>query len=205
MSPHGLALFCLVYLMAVATPGPGVTAVIARALGRGSPGMAAFIAGFVVGDLVWFALAATGLAALAQTAHAAFTVVRLAGAVYLAYLAYRLWTTRAEPFHEDTAAPSRDGALRPFFGGLSLTMGNPKVMVFFLALLPTVVDLTKLTVLNFLDVAVAMCAILSGVLSMYAFLAHRTRRLFKGARAVRWLNRGAGTALAGAAIIVATR
>ena len=74
MSWYGFAGFCAVYILAVATPGPGVAAVIARGLDHGPRGAAAFIAGFVVGDLIWFLGAALGLAALAQTAHAAVAV-----------------------------------------------------------------------------------------------------------------------------------
>ena len=54
MSWYGLATFCVVYFLAVATPGPGVAAVIAQGLARGSAGAPAFIAGFLVGDLIWF-------------------------------------------------------------------------------------------------------------------------------------------------------
>ncbi|MBV8306165.1 MAG: LysE family transporter, partial [Gammaproteobacteria bacterium] len=69
MSLYGLAVFSLVYALAVASPGPGVASVVARALGRGLAGAPAYIAGFVVGDLLWFTLAAAGLAMLAERAH----------------------------------------------------------------------------------------------------------------------------------------
>src|SRR6204780_2707039 len=104
MSWYGLPTFCAVYFLAVATPGPGVAAVIAQGLARGSAGAPAFIAGFVVGDLLWFCAAALGLAALAQTAHAVFVLVRYAGALYLLYLAYKLWTAPAKPLAEADAA-----------------------------------------------------------------------------------------------------
>ena len=55
MTSTGLLTFCAVYALAVATPGPGVAAIIARSLAHGLKGAPAFIAGFVVGDLVWFA------------------------------------------------------------------------------------------------------------------------------------------------------
>ena len=85
------------YLLAVATPGPAVAAVLARSLTHGMRGAPAFIAGFLIGDLIWFAGASAGLAALAQSAQTVFLVVRYAGAVYLLYLAYRLWTAPARP------------------------------------------------------------------------------------------------------------
>jgi threonine/homoserine/homoserine lactone efflux protein len=66
MSLYGLWIFAAIYFLAVALPGPGIAAVVARALARGTQGAPAFIAGFLVGDLIWFTFAATGLAALAR-------------------------------------------------------------------------------------------------------------------------------------------
>src|SRR5438128_7064305 len=57
MTIYGMLTFCAVYALAVAAPGPGVAAVIARGLAHGLKGTPAFIAGFMVGDLVWFAIA----------------------------------------------------------------------------------------------------------------------------------------------------
>lgn len=205
MSLHGLALFCIVYLLATAAPGPGITAVLARVLARGARGIGYFIAGFIVGDLVWFTFAATGMAALAQTAHTAFVIVKFLGALYLLYLAYRLWTTPPQPLGDadEGAAPQRPSQL--FLGSFALTMGNPKVMVFFLAILPTVVDLNQLNWLDYLSLCTAICSILACVLGAYVFAALRARRLFRSARAVRWLNRGTGSVMAGAAAAVASQ
>jgi threonine/homoserine/homoserine lactone efflux protein len=77
MSWYGLATFCVAYFLAVATPGPGVAAVISQAMSRGAAGAPAFIAGFLVGDYLWFLAAVLGLSALAQTAHMAFVVVNV--------------------------------------------------------------------------------------------------------------------------------
>ena len=137
MTLYGFMGFCAVYLLAVATPGPGVAAVLTRSLAHGMRGAPAFIAGFLLGDLIWFAGASAGLAALAQTAQTVFLVVRYAGAAYLLYLAYRLWTAAPRPL-EAVDLDASQKPLRLFLGSLALTMGNPKVMMFFLALLPTV-------------------------------------------------------------------
>lgn len=205
MSWYGLATFCAAYFLAVATPGPGVAAVIAQGLARGRSGAPAFIAGFLVGDLLWFCAAALGLAALAQTAHTAFLAVKYAGAVYLLYLAYKLWTAPAKSLaqsHAETAArPPR--AL--FVGGLTLTLGNPKPMLFFLALLPTVVPLESLSAFGHLEIAGAIALILPLTLGGYVLLAARARHWLSDPKSVRILNRGSGTVLAAAAVAVATR
>jgi threonine/homoserine/homoserine lactone efflux protein len=207
VSFYGLLIFASVYLLAVATPGPGVAAIIARSLARGTQGAVAFIAGFWIGDLIWFSVAATGLAALAQTARVVFVVIKYAGAVYLLYLAYRLWTAKPAVAATDEQ-PKIDAGQRPmqlFLGSLALTMANPKTAIFFLALLPTVVRLEELTVAGFLEIVAVISVVLPLVLGGYVFLAARARRMFKSERAVRTINRSTGAAMACAAVAVATR
>jgi threonine/homoserine/homoserine lactone efflux protein len=206
MTLYGLAVFAVVYALAVASPGPGVAAIVARSLARGTQGAPAFVAGFLVGDMVWFTVAATGLAALAQTAYTVFVAVKYAGVAYLLYLSYRMWTSAAKPIEsEGTEVDASQKPLRLFLASLALTLGNPKTMVFFLALLPTVVKLETLTVAGFLEIAAVICVVLPLVLGSYAYAAARARRLLKSPRAVRMVNRGSATAMASAAVVIATK
>jgi threonine/homoserine/homoserine lactone efflux protein len=205
MSWFGLATFCTVYFLAVVTPGPGVAAVIAQGLARGSAGAPAFIAGFVVGDLLWFCAAALGLAALAQTAHTGFVLVKYAGALYLSYLAYKFWTAPAKPLSEAAAAELGKPPHALFLGSLTLTLSNPKPMLFFLALLPTVVPLESLSAFGHLEIAGAIAVILPLTLGGYVLIATRARRWLRNPRAIKLMNRGSGTMMAAAAVAVATR
>ncbi len=205
MSLYGLSVFALVYMLAVASPGPGIAAIVARVLGRGTRGAPAFILGFLAGDLVWFTFAATGLAMLAQTAYTVFVVVKFAGAAYLLYLAYRLWTAPATPLADSQQPGPRERPVQLFMGSLALTLGNPKTMVFFLAVLPTVIELKRLTVGGFFEIALVICFVLPLVLGLYAFFAGRARKHLSRPESVRWVQRGTGAVMAGAAIAVATR
>lgn len=204
MSAYGLLIFSLVYALAVASPGPGVAAVLARVLGRGLAGTPAFIAGFLVGDLIWFALAAGGLAVIAKNAYTVFLAIRYAGAAYLLYLAWRLWTTPARALTETEGSP-RERPLQLLLGSLALTLGNPKTMVFFLAVLPTVVELKRLTLSGFFGIALVISLVLPVVLGTYAVFAARARARLSRPEAVRWLQRTTGAVMAGAAVAVATR
>jgi threonine/homoserine/homoserine lactone efflux protein len=204
MTIYGLLTFCAVYALAVATPGPGVAAIIARSLAHGLRGAPAFIAGFVVGDLVWFAIAATGLAALAKTAALLFVAIKWAGVAYLLYLAWKLWTAPAERVEVNEQDQGQHG-WRAFVASLMLTLANPKAILFFLALLPTVIDLTTLNVVSFVEISAAMAVVLPTVLGTYALLAAKARQLFTTPEAVRRLNRSSGVAMAGAAVVVAAR
>lgn len=204
MTLSGFILFACVYALAVASPGPGVTALVARVLARGPQGLGAFIAGFVAGDLIWFALAAAGLSLLAQQFHLVFLAVKYAGVAYLAWLAWAMWTApaRAPGLAE---APAQEAPLRLFGAGLALTLGNPKVMVFFMAILPTVVDLRGLSLAAAFEIGVTIAVILSCVLAAYGLMADRARRLFASPRAMKILNRACGATLIGAAAAVAAR
>ena len=204
MTWYGLSVFSLAYLLAVAIPGPGIAAVIARSLGHGLRGAPAFIGGFLIGDLVWFTCAATGLAMLAQGAYTFFLVVKYAGVGYLLYLAYRLWTAPAVVM-ESADQVRAERPMRLFLGSLALTMGNPKTMIFFLAVLPTVVELKRLSPGGFMSIVAAITVILPSVLGGYAFGASRARRFFSTPKTVRWVQRGTGVAMASAAVAVATR
>ena len=204
MTLAGLLTFSAVYALAVATPGPGVAAIIARSLAHGLKGAPAFIGGMMAGDLAWFAIAATGLAALAKTAATLFVAIKWAGVAYLLYLAWKLWTAPASRVAVEDGDTKRHG-WQAFLGGLALTLSNPKAILFFLALLPTVVDLASINAWSFLEISAAICVLMPIILGTYAFLAARARELFTSAKSVRRLNRSSGVAMAGAAVVIATR
>lgn len=198
-----LLVFAAAYFAVVILPGPAVTALLARVLARGPRGAAAFIAGIAAGALIWLAAAAAGLAAMAAVFAPLFMVIRYAGAAYLLWLAWKLWTA---PLHQVAANDEADGGHKGLFlTGLAINLGNPKAIVFFLALLPSVVDLGQLTPLVFGVLSVTVVVIVCGVFGAYTVLAVRARRLFASPRAIRLVNRGSGIAVAGAAVAIAAR
>ena len=200
----GLILFGTALLVAAASPGPGIAAIVARVLGRGTHGAVAFSAGLAIGDVVWLSFAIAGLTAIAQAFHGVFVVIKFAGAAYLLYLAYRLWTAPVAA-REIEAGPSDEHPLRLFAAGLALTLGNPKVMVFYLALLPTLLDLSQVTLLGYTELVVVTLGVLGFVFALYTVLAASARRLFATPQAIRAVNRTTSVAIAGAAAAIASR
>ncbi|MBV5263753.1 LysE family translocator [Pinisolibacter aquiterrae] len=205
MEPTTLLAFTVALTIAAMVPGPGMTALVARALAVGFWGTVPMIFGMIAGDLVFLSCAALGMAALAATFATVFTVVKFAGAAYLLWLGWQLWTA---PAHTDAVAATRAPSHSPgrvFLGGLTLTLGNPKTIIFYMALLPTVVDLTSLTPLGFVELVAIVFVDLTVVGAAYAALAARARDFFRDASARRILDRTAGAMMAGAAVAVATR
>lgn len=203
MSIAQIALFTLGLAIAMASPGPVVAALLARVIGRGVAGVPAFCAGLVLGDVLWFAAAMFGLAALMTTAQPLFAALKYAGAAYLLWLAWKYWTAPAvAPRDAELGAATR---WHGFVGALTLTLGNPKTMVFYLALAPSLVDPVELTLARFALLTGVLVSVYAVVLTLYVTLAARARRLFQSGRAVRIMNRTAGTTMAGVAVAVAAR
>jgi threonine/homoserine/homoserine lactone efflux protein len=135
--------------------------------------------------------------------HGVFVAVKYAGSAYLLFMAWKLWT--AKPASPQPEGKGEGGAagLKLVMAGLSLTLGNPKTMVFFLAILPHVLDLNGLNSASFLGLSAAMIVILLVAMSAYALLAARARLMIRDARRMRTVNRGSALVMAGAASAVA--
>lgn len=204
LDPAALAVYAGALFVAAATPGPGIAAIVARVLGRGPRGAVAFSTGVAMGDIVWLSFAIGGLAVLAQTFQPVFLAVKYLGAAYLLYLAWKLWSA---PVLDPAAVGDQRGdkPLRLFLGGLSVTLGNPKVMIFYTALLPNLVDLDRVSVASFGELCLATLSVLALVFSGYIILAARARHLFTSPKALTLINRGSGTVMAGAAVAIAAK
>jgi len=202
MELHALLAFAVVLGIACAAPGPTVAALVARVLGRGMTGAPAFCAGLLASDIAWLTAAVLGLAFLAETVQPVFVAIKYLGAAYLLYLAWKLWRAPAESV---AAAPVPGEGLRLFLAGLAVGSGNPKTMLFYLALLPSVLPLEAVTVPDYLALVATQCLVYGAILVAYVVLAARARRAFANSRAMRYVNRLTGVVMAGAAVAVATR
>jgi threonine/homoserine/homoserine lactone efflux protein len=194
-----LTAFTIAYLIALVVPGPGVAAIVARALGGGFKSAMPMVFGILAGDLVYFLFAVFGLAAIATYFSPVFVIVRWAGAAYLLYIAWKFWS--AKPGSEQMKPKSED-ALKTFLAGFSLTMGNPKTIVFYLAILPTVVPLGEMNPLAFAELTAIVVICLLFVGCAYAWLASAAREMFRSEKALGRLNKTAGAMMAGAAGLV---
>lgn len=197
MTLAGFLTYALALGVAAAIPGPGVVALVARALGAGFGAAMAFSLGLILGDLTYLAAAIFGLSLIAEALGAVFVVVRYGAALYLAYLAFRLW--RAAGAAARVEGESRDRPWTSFVAGLTITLGNPKTIVFYLAILPTLVDLRGVTAADCVSLVVITAAILFAVMTPYAALAARARESLRRPAFRARLNRGAAAIMAGAA------
>jgi len=122
------------------SPGPGMLYVLARTLagGRREGVLSSF--GTFLGGLVHVVAAATGLSIVLATSAVAFSVVKYAGAAYLAWLGVRMILSARSETENDLPLPAGTGRRSPFWQGVATEALNPKTAIFFLAFIPQFVN-----------------------------------------------------------------
>jgi threonine/homoserine/homoserine lactone efflux protein len=198
-----LAIFAVALFINSSSPGPSVAALVARVLTGGWRSVMPLLAAMWFGEALWLTAAVFGLSVMAQTFYWAFVVLKYIGVAYLLYLAYRMWTAPSDV--KDGALPTGASSWRLFMTGMAITLGNPKIMVFYLALLPSIVDLARISLMGWMELTVTMVAVIVAVDLTWVMIAAQARRWLKSPRAVRIANRTSATAMGGAALAIATR
>ena len=203
MTLASLAIFAGALLVAAGSPGPSIAALIARVLTRGPRDVFPFLAAMWVGEAVWLSLAVLGLATIAETFHYLFVAIKWIGVAYLLYLAWKMWTAPIDP--DGAALPEAGSAGKLFFAGLTVTLGNPKIMMFYVALLPVIIDLNAVNVIGWAELVAVMLAVLVLVDLAWVGFAAKARQFLRSPRAMRFANRTSAGLMAGAAVAVAAK
>jgi len=198
-----LTIFAAALFLNAGSPGPSIAALVARVLMSGWRSVLPFLAAMWIGEAIWLTVAVAGLSFVAQTFYWAFVILKYCGVAFLLYLAYRMWTAPVEV--KEGTFPSGDSSLRLFLTGMAITLGNPKLMVFYVALLPSIVDLARISLIGWAELTATMMLVLMITDLAWVALAAQARRWLRSPRAVRIANRASATAMGGAAVVIATR
>ncbi|QKZ07334.1 LysE family translocator [Pseudomonas eucalypticola] len=185
--------------VAAAIPGPGMAALVARSVGGGALSGFCLLFGIILGDLTYLSFAVFGLAMVAEHFNGLFQLVRWAAAVYLCYLAWLFWFAEPQAFETDRPVQRKE-LLSAAVSGLTITLGNPKTIAFYLALLPLVINLESVTPQTWGLMLVPLTAlVLLAVGAVYILGAVRIRHLLSSLRAQQRLFRGAAAIMVAAA------
>ena len=187
MSPE----FLITALVVVLVPGTGVLYTLSVALLQGARASVAAAFGCTLGILPHLTASVLGVAALLHASALAFQAVKIAGVIYLLYLAWGLWRDRgALAAPEDTEAPGR-GLVRTAVRGTLINILNPKLSVFFLALLPPFLSGNPATAtVEMAALGGVFMAMTLVVFVLYGLCAAQARTFVLGSeRVMRWLNR----------------
>ena len=203
MALSSLLIFAGALLVAAGSPGPSIAALVARVIAKGFRDVFPFLAAMWIGEAICLSMAVFGLAFVAQTFHLAFVIVKWVGVAYLVWLAWKMWTAPVDV--RDGAMPREDSPAKLFMAGMAVTLGNPKIMMFYLALLPTIIDLGSVSVIGWAELTATMALVLIAIDLTWVLAASQARKLLKSARAMKIANRVSATTMAGAAAAIAAR
>jgi len=133
---HHYWLFIATAIVLILTPGQDTFFILGRSLASGRPAGVAAALGISAGSIIHTFLAALGLSALLATSQSAFMVVKFAGAAYLVYIGVRALLSRGKGLPGADDGGNGDGRWPAFRQGILSNLLNPKVALFFLALMP---------------------------------------------------------------------
>jgi len=203
MTLSALVIFAVAEFFFAVTPGPSSAALVTRVIYRGWRSVLPFLLAMWAGEIIWLTCAVAGLSFIAQTFYWAFNVIKYLGAAYLLYLAYRMWTARVDA--EERTMPAAEKPLRMFFTGLAISVGNPKIMLFYMAFLPSIIDLASVTPFIWMELTATLGLALMAGDFLWVLLAAQARRWLKSPRAMKIANRISGTVMGGAAAAIASQ
>jgi len=190
-----LAAFVAAVAVLVIVPGPNTVLILAQSLGGGRAAGLATVLGVETGTVVHTCAAALGLSAVLRTSATAFETLKYVGAAYLMYLGLRALLVRGQAPPASAPAP----LLRPsraYWRAVVTNVLNPKVALFFLALLPQFVHAERGHVaLQFAVLGAIVSAMGLVIGSVLALAAATVSEWLRTESVARWQERITGVAL----------
>ena len=197
-----LSVFFVGMLILAASPGPGVIASISRALSSGFKSSLFLIAGLAVGDVIFLILALIGMSTISKLMGDLFFIIRIAGGLYLLYLGYKMFITKAHL--SASSSLQQDSNLKIMTSGFLITMGNPKPIIFYASVVPTIINIRDVHFTEAFIMSLTIITVSFLVLGTYCYFASLSRKLISNDKANILVNRIGGLMMlaVGAYIIV---
>ncbi|MCD2176881.1 LysE family translocator [Rhizobium sp. C1] len=203
MTLSTLLAFALTFIVFAASPGPDNFTIFTRTLSDGLRAGAAYGLGTVTGILVFLTLGLAGLSYAAEALAPYMVFIRTAGAAYLIWMGAALWFS-APPAGAPSAervSPSRGSLFKTYATGVALNIGNPKMPLFYLAILPNVAT-SGITFTSYVELVAIILAVEVLVVGFYAGLALKARALTASTTVLRRMNKAAGAIMAATGVAI---
>jgi len=200
MNINLLIAFFIGMTILAATPGPGVFGSMAKAAAEGFKMSLFFIGGLVLGDIIFFNLALLGLSAIAKMLGGMFIAIRIAGGLYLVYLGVRMF--RSSQFSTNVKTNSGKNKWQTCLSGLLLTLGNPKPILFYASVLPTIINFNEVRFIDALLMMAILVLVSFSVVGTYSYIASLSHRIQMSEKMQKWINQTAGFVMSAVGIYV---
>lgn len=186
------ALFGTMLVLAIA-PGPSDFAVVSRSIASGFTQGLIMIGGIVIADFIFIGLAVYSLAEVAESMSSLFVLVKYACGAYLIWLG--VGSLKSQPKVEGVPRTREISGYSSFLGGLLITLGDPKAILFYMGLFPAFVDLSNISIPDTIVIMLTATMVVGGVKISYAYLADKAKLLFENSGIRQKVDRVAGGVL----------
>ena len=203
----GITFFIAIFIFGI-TPGPGIFAILAKSMTQGAKSCWWLSVGMSISDICYLIMACFGLASLAYAWEEVFLVIRVLGGAYLVYLGWKMWTSvpaLAQELADPNLKVERKTHLSSFVQGFMISASNPKVILFYIAFLPTFMDVTQLGAQDIAIASVLTFVALMLGLTLIALMAAQARKHLNSPKSLKIVNRTAGSIMASAGLYVGLR
>lgn len=192
--------YIMVLGIAAAVPGPGMTMVVARSVSNGS--LFGFFAlfGLIIGDLIYLSIAVFGYSIVISHFFYLLKFIMWGASLYLIYLARQFWFYPHKIIDLENNSKKKQ-ILITLCSGLAITLGNPKTIGFYLAILPLVIDIKIISLSSWCLILVPLTiTVLFSVGTLFILTSIGLRGLLLTVKAQRILYRSAAIIMLLAAI-----
>jgi threonine/homoserine/homoserine lactone efflux protein len=173
---------------------------MAKAIAEGFKISLFFIGGLVLGDIVFFTLALLGLSAIAKIFGGMFLIIRIAGGLYLVYLGVRMF--RSSTISTNVKTNRDENKWQTCMSGFLLTLGNPKPILFYASVLPTIINYNEIRFLDGLLMIAIIAFVSFSVVGTYSYIASLSHKVQMTKNMQKKINQSAGFVMAAVGIYV---
>ncbi|MEK9575304.1 MAG: LysE family translocator [Gammaproteobacteria bacterium] len=200
MSLQEILALLLIILVFVVSPGPGTLAVFGKSMQQGF--IAAFFLSFglILGDITYLVAVILSLDFFSNTIASYMDQVKIVGGMYLIYLGIQSWRSGSFKIKKNI---SKKGNFAEFVTGYLISMANPKVMVFYIAILPNFINLKNLSLLIASEIIVITFLGLMAGISVINLGASKIKNKLESSDSNAYINRIVGSIMMVAGIWLA--
>jgi len=200
MSLQEILALLLIILVFVVSPGPGTLAVFGKSMQQGF--IAAFFLSFglILGDITYLVAVILSLDFFSNTIASFMDQVKIVGGMYLIYLGIQSWRSGSFKIKKDI---SKKGNFAEFVTGYLISMANPKVMVFYIAILPNFINLKNLSLLIASEIIIITFLGLMAGISVINLGASKIKNKLESSDSNTYINRIVGSIMMVAGIWLA--
>ena len=193
MNIEMLIAFTIGMIILAASPGPGVFATVSTSITYGFRASMYLLSGLVLGDVIFLILALVGMSAISKLMGELFFIIKIAGGIYLIFLGIKLLIKNSSASKEIKIKDRNE--VNTFLSGFFVTLGNPKPILFYASLVPTIINIKEVHIPEALAMIFVVITVSFLVIGTYCYIASMSKKLLIKGKINNRINKAAGLVL----------